>query len=205
MIDFVGREPLKLDLGCGSTKRGPDYVGVDLLPAAGVDVVGDALEVLQSLPDDRVTEIYTSHFLEHVDDLAGLMLEIERVLAPGGLLLVRVPHFSNPYYFSDPTHRRPFGLYTFSYYAADQVFRRRVPSYGHLARLRLEDAELVFRSSAEFRLRSRLKTRLGRLVNRSTWTKEFYEENLAWVFPCYEIRFTLRKLRGERGTQHADE
>ena len=57
MIDFAGREPLKLDLGCGSTKRGPDYVGVDLIAAAGVDVVGDALEVLRSLPGDRVAEI----------------------------------------------------------------------------------------------------------------------------------------------------
>ena len=194
MIDLAARDPLKLDLGCGSTKPGPDYVGVDLLDGPGVDVVGDVLDVLRSLPDDRVTEIYTSHFLEHVEDLTELMVEVERVLLPGGLLLVHVPHFSNPYFFSDPTHRRTFGLYTLSYYADDRLFRRRVPRYGHEARLRLERAELVFRSAAEFHLRGRVKAGVGRLVNHNTWTQEFYEENLPWIFPCYEIRAMLRKL-----------
>lgn len=193
MTDFLGREPLKLDLGCGSTKRGPDYVGVDLLAGEGVDVVGDALEVLRSLPDDRVAEIYTSHFLEHVEDLTALLLEVERVLVPGGPLVAHVPHFSNPYFFSDPTHRRTFGLYTFSYYADDQTLRRRVPNYGHETRLLLERVELVFRSASEFRRRGRMKALAGRLVNRNSWTQEFYEENLPWIFPCYEIRTTLRK------------
>jgi ubiquinone/menaquinone biosynthesis C-methylase UbiE len=194
VIDLAACDPLKLDLGCGSTKRSPDYVGVDLLDGPGVDVVGDVLEVLRSLPDDRVTEIYTSHFLEHVEDLDGLMVEIERVLLPGGPAVVHVPHFSNPYFFSDPTHRRTFGLYTLSYYADDQLFRRRVPRYGHEARLRLERAELVFRSASEFHRRGRVKAAFGRLVNHNTWTQEFYEENLPWIVPCYEIRAKLRKL-----------
>jgi ubiquinone/menaquinone biosynthesis C-methylase UbiE len=194
MIDLADRDPLKLDLGCGSTKRALDYVGVDLLPGPGVDVVGDALEVLRSLPNDRVTEIYTSHFLEHVDDLTGLMSEVERVLIPGGLLSAHVPHFSNPYFFSDPTHRRAFGLYTFSYYAADHVFRRRVPTYGHELRLRVERVELVFRSATEFHRRSKLRAVFGRLVNHNMWTQELYEESFPWIFPCYEIRVTLRKL-----------
>jgi SAM-dependent methyltransferase len=194
VIDLAARDPLKLDLGCGSTKRGPDYVGVDLLPGPGVDVVGDVVDVLRSLPGDRVSEIYTSHFLEHVEDLTGLMLEVERVLLPDGVLIVHVPHFSNPYFCSDPTHRRPFGLYTLSYYADDQLFRRRVPRYGHEARLRLERVELVFRSATEFRRRGKVKALVGRLVNRNTWTQEFYEENLPWILPCYEIRVMLRKL-----------
>ena len=123
------------------------------------------------------------------------MLEVERVLVPGGELVAHIPHFSNPYFFSDPTHRRTFGLYTRSYYAADPMFRRRVPSYGQQLRLRLERAELVFRSASEFRRRGRLKSVVGRLVNRSTWAQEFYEENLPWILPCYEIRVTLRKQR----------
>jgi SAM-dependent methyltransferase len=194
VIDLAARDPLKLDLGCGLTKRGPEYVGVDVLAGPGVDVVGDVLEVLQSLPGDRVTEIYTSHFLEHVEDLTGLIVEMERVLLPGGLLVAHVPHFSNPYFFSDPTHRRTFGLYTLSYYADDQLFRRRVPRYGHEVRLRLERAEFVFRSATEFHWRGRVKAVVGRLVNHNTWTQEFYEENLPWIFPCYELRVTLSKL-----------
>jgi hypothetical protein len=193
-IGLTGRTGLKLDLGCGVTKRGPEYVGVDMLDGPAVDVVGDVLEVLRALENGSVEEVYSSHLFEHIDDLSGLVAELERVLALRGRLHVVVPHFSNAYYYSDPTHRRPFGLYTFSYFADDPVLRRRVPTYGHVPRLRLESARLNFRSSVEFRLRYRLKAMLGRGVNSSTWLKEFYEENLAGILPCYELEFELVKV-----------
>jgi SAM-dependent methyltransferase len=186
---------LKLDLGCGITKRRPDFVGVDLLDGPAVDIVGDALDVLRALEDERAVEVYSSHFFEHVDNLSALIDELERVLVVGGRLHVVVPHFSNPYYYSDPTHRRPFGLYTFSYFAEDPVLRRRVPTYGRAPRLRLQAVRLNFRSSIEFRARYRVKAALGRLVNRSVWAQEFYEENLAGIVPCYELDFELVKVR----------
>jgi hypothetical protein len=40
-----------------------------------------------------------------------------------------------------------------------------------------------------------VKHAVGGLVNRSTWLKEVYEENLAWIFPCYEIESLLVKVR----------
>ena len=166
---------LKLDLGCGPTKRGSDYVGVDVMDSPAVDVVGDVLEVLAALEDESVAEVYSSHLFD-------------------ARLEVTVPHFSNPYYYSDPTHRRPFGLYTLSYFAEDAVLRRRVPTYGHVPRLRLERVRLNFRSSIEFRTRYRLKALLGRLVNATTWLQELYEENLAWLMPCYELEFSLVKV-----------
>jgi SAM-dependent methyltransferase len=195
-LDVLRRDgQLKLDLGCGTTKRDASYVGVDVLAAPGVDVVGDAMEVLRALPDDRVEEIYSSHFLEHVDDLPSLVREVARVLVVGGRCTGAVPHFSNPYYHSDPTHRRPFGLYTLSYLAEDPLLRRRVPTYGLDLRLRVERLELGFRSATEFPLRSRGKQALGRLLNGRRAIQEFYEENLAWLIPCYEVRFELRKVR----------
>jgi ubiquinone/menaquinone biosynthesis C-methylase UbiE len=157
-------------------------------------VIGDVIDVLRSLRDESVAEIYSSHLFEHIDDLSSLIVELERVLDIGGRLHVVVPHFSNPYYYSDPTHVRPFGLYTFSYFAEDPLLRRRVPTYGHLPRLRLESARLNFRSSIEFRGRYRLKATLSRLVNASVWFKEFYEENLFGILPCYELEFELVKV-----------
>jgi len=194
--DLLRREgPLKLDLGCGATKRDASYVGVDVLDAPGVDVVGDAIDVLRALPEERVEEIYSSHFLEHVEDLPSLVREVERVLVVGGRFAGAVPHFSNPYYHSDPTHRRPFGLYTWSYLAEDPLLRRRVPTYGRDLRLRVERLELCFRSATEFPVRSRSKQALGRLLGRGRAIQEFYEENLSWLIPCYEVRFELRKVR----------
>jgi hypothetical protein len=185
---------LKLDLGCGATKRGPEYLGVDALDGPAVDIVGDVIDVLRALDAESVVEVYSSHLFEHIAELEPLVAELERVLVVGGRLHVRVPHFSNPFYYSDPTHERPFGLYTFSYFAEDPVLRRRVPTYGHATRLRLETVQLNFRSSVEFRYRYRLKAALGRIVNRSAWLQEFYEENLAWVLPCYELECWLVKV-----------
>jgi SAM-dependent methyltransferase len=186
---------LKLDLGCGSTKFAADYIGVDMNDGAAVDVVGDILDVLRRLGDDSVAAVHASHVLEHLEDLSAVLGELERVLEIGGRLHVVAPHFSNAYHHSDPTHRRTFGLYTFSYLAEDHVLRRRVPSYGHAQRLKLLDVRLNFRSAVEFRTRSRVKHAVGGLVNRSIWLKEVYEENLAWIFPCYEIESLLVKVR----------
>jgi ubiquinone/menaquinone biosynthesis C-methylase UbiE len=198
-LDKVGaldrESPLKLDLGCGPARRGADFIGVDVLDGPSVDVVGDVLDVLRALGDESVAEIYSSHLFEHIDDLSELMDEVERVLVVGGRLHVVVPHFSNAYYYSDPTHRRPFGLYTFSYFAQDPIMRRRVPLYGRTPRLRLESARLGFRSEAQFPGRRLLKQALARVVNANVWLQEFYEENLTGILPCYELHFELVKVR----------
>jgi ubiquinone/menaquinone biosynthesis C-methylase UbiE len=187
--------PLKLDLGCGSAKCDSSYVGIDVLDLPGVDVVGDVHDVLCSLPEASVQEIFSSHFLEHLTDLPDLFEQVERVLVTGGRFRVVVPHFSNPYYYSDPTHHQAFGLYTFSYLAEDQLFRRRVPRYGRRPRLRLEHVELCFRSAAEFPIRMRIKRAIGRVLNTSQWTQEFYEEVLSGILPCYELAIALVKIR----------
>jgi SAM-dependent methyltransferase len=190
-IDFAGA---KLDIGCGARKRRPDYIGVDRRALPGVDLVGEVEEILSAIPDGVVDEIYSSHFLEHVDDLDGVLAEMCRVLRRGGRLEIVVPHFSNPYFASDPTHRRPFGLYTFSYLVADAPLRRQVPRYGEALPLRLSRVELGFQSTPPFYVRHAFKRAVGLLVNLSRWTREFYEENLVYLVPCYELRFSLVRL-----------
>lgn len=189
--EFAGA---KLDIGCGGRKRASGYIGIDRLDLPGVDVVGDVLDVLQGIPGGTVAEIYSSHFLEHIDDLDGMLAEMARVLRPGGRLEVIVPHFSNPYFASDPTHRRAFGLYTFSYLTAGAPLRRQVPRYGDDLPLRLQRVELGFKSAPPFYGRHVFKRAVGLLVNLSSWTREFYEENLVYFVPCYELRFSLIRL-----------
>ena len=188
--------PVSLELGCGTRKRRPDAIGIDARDLPGVDLVGDALEVLASLPDACAADVFSSHFLEHVDDPRRILGELARVLRPEGLLELVVPHFSNPYFYSDPTHRRFFGLYTLSYFVRDPLLRRRVPAYTERLPLVLEAVELRFDSPRAFPVRRAVKRALGRVVNLSVWTREFYEENLSAVLPCYELRFALRRERG---------
>ena len=185
--------PVLLDLGCGPSKRLPDHIGVDTISYACVDLVGDVFDVLFLLPDESVDGIYTSHFLEHIADLPKLLGEIERVLKPGALIKVVVPHFSNAYFYSDPTHKITFGLYTFCYFAESNLFSRKVPHYGRSPKLTLSKVKLNFKSDRPFYFRYAFKRAVGLLVNISTYTQEFYEDLFTGIVSCYEIEFTLRK------------
>lgn len=184
----------KLDIGCGSRKVDSEHVGVDLLAYPGVDIVGDISEVLARIPNGALGGGYSSHFFEHVDDVADLLAELGRVLAVGAVLEVVVPHFSNPYFFSDPTHKTAFGLYSFSYLASDELYRRQVPSYCRNDQFRLESATLGFKSPRPFYGRYAFKRAVGLLVNLNRWSQEFYEENLCYVVPCYEVQFRLVRV-----------
>lgn len=182
-----------LELGCGHRKVMAESVGIDIIDYPEVDVVGDVYEVLGRLPSASVRLVLSSHFLEHVPDLNRLMSELGRVVKQGGHMFLEVPHFSNPYFYSDPTHRTWFGLYTFSYLTKTDIFKRRVPSYGLEPCFELEGVTLGFRSDT-YRLRSVIRRCIGTIVNSSRWSQECYEENLTGLISCYEIRFALRRL-----------
>ncbi|MDD5698608.1 MAG: methyltransferase domain-containing protein [Victivallaceae bacterium] len=180
-----------LELGCGQKRRIPGAVTIDREPLPQVDIVAD---LAQGIPmdDGEVDEIYSFHFLEHIADFDFMFREMYRVLKPGGRLIGTVPHFSNPYFYSDPTHKTFFGLYTFCYYAAGQhYFHRQVPAFYSRDYFRVVNLKLIFKSP--FVGRWPFKKLVQILANLCTWTKEFYEENLAGLIPVYEIYFELEK------------
>ena len=192
-VTVLSKRPLRLELGCGFDKKNPSAVGVDILPIPGVDLVGDALEILRKIESGTVDSIFSSHFLEHVDDPRAILVEASRVLMPGGEFLAVVPHFSNPAFYSDPTHRSFFGLYTFGYWIADTPFRRKVPNYDEPLPFTLASARHVFKSSRPFYVRHAFKKAFSWWVGRSRWTTEFYEEHLCWIMPAHEIEYVLRR------------
>lgn len=188
------RKPLVLELGCGSSKRRREAIGIDILDSPAVDIVGEAREVLALFPAAVVDVVYSEHFVEHVADLPELLAEVARVVKPGGLVEMVAPHFSNPYFYSDPTHRHFFGLYTMCYYAQCSPFARTVPTYGHSLEFELVSVDLGFKAERPFVVRYGIKRVVGWLFNSCNYLKEFYEENLCYLFPCYEIRYRLRRL-----------
>lgn len=192
LLGQVASAEVKLELGCGNSKRDPSSIGIDILDYPDVDVLGDVFAVLDSLPENSVASVYASHFVEHIDGVEELMTSLARVVRTGGLIEFIAPHFSNPYFYSDVTHKTFFGLYSFSYLAKGDFFSRKVPDYGLTHDFVLESVDLVFKSGRPFYVRHLIKRALGKLVNLSTYSKEFYEENLTWVFPCYEVRYRIR-------------
>lgn len=185
--------PVELDLGCGTLREHPGAIGVDLIAGPTVDVVGDAFDVVAALPDASVSTVYSRHFFEHLDDPVPLILSLGRVVRPGGRMHVIVPHFSNPYYYSDPTHKTFFGLYTFSYLAEDRRFRRRVPEYFGTPDFAIEDTTMVFKAKRPFYLSHAANKVITRLVNARPGNQETYEYRWSNLWPCYEIHWELRR------------
>jgi len=187
------RKVINLDIGCGNfCKAG--YIGLDAIEYANVDLVGDVFQVLAMLPDESVNAIYTSHFIEHLNDPEIFLKEVIRVLKKNSEATIIAPHFANPYFYSDPTHKAHYGLYTMAYYCRSELFSRRVPSYSLLDGIFLKQVILRFRSNRPFYIRHALKRMIGALVNITNWSKEFHEENLAWIIPPYEIEYKIKKI-----------
>lgn len=195
--DFLNRldqlDKVVLELGCGPNKKLMSAIGIDAINYEGVDIVGDIFEVLGKFPEKSVDSVHSFHFFEHIANFQELLSNIARVLRPGGDLEVVVPHFSNPYFYSDPTHRTFFGLYTFCYYASESLFRRKVPTYQHTIQFDLISVDLVFKSTRPFFIRHGVKKLFGLIFNSVGYMQEFYEENLSHIVPCYEVRYRLRK------------
>jgi SAM-dependent methyltransferase len=186
-------QPVRLNLGSGGTVK-PGYWGVDLLALAGVDVQADLNEPLDWLPDNSVDEVFSRHALEHVEQILPLMRELHRVVKPGGVLRIVVPHFSNPYYYSDLTHRHPFGLYSFFYFCdpSDQP-RRKVPCFYIDFRYRVEHLQIRFYRRS---LLDKLVTPwLTRLVNLSIGTQDWYERRLSSLWHASEMECVLRPVK----------
>ena len=118
-----------LDLGCGRGEwiellRGEavEATGVDENPVIvnacsgrGLPVVrADAFEHLRAQPDGTFDLITSFHVIEHLptETAVAWLLEIRRVLRPGGMLILETPNAENlmvgaSTFYCDPTHRHP--------------------------------------------------------------------------------------------------
>lgn len=188
--DLDAGQPLRLNLGCGQRTR-PGFYGVDQVALPGVDILADLNEPFTALPDDCVEEIYCRHTLEHVVRFLELLAELHRVTRSDGRMEIIVPHFSNPYGYSDPTHVRFFGAYSFYYFCdeADQP-PRAVPSFYIPQRFTVEKVDCTL-------LRASLLDRAVRaivqpLINRRFAWLDWYERRMCRWLPADSIRYILR-------------
>jgi SAM-dependent methyltransferase len=180
---------LVVELGCGRKSK-QDRITIDRVDLPNVDIVADLEDGLPFFPDDSVDEIHCRSVLEHVQNFEDLMQEMVRVLKKNGKAYIFVPHFSNPYYYSDYTHKRFFGLYTFYYFVDPELqLRRKVPNFYTNIRIKIISQRLVFRSP--FWLSRQIKKTFGFMINCCSSFMEFYEQNLCYMFPCHGIEIVF--------------
>lgn len=184
---------IELELGCGNRKRKREAVGIDIQDYPDVDIVGDIYEALASFPSQSVDAVYSYHFIEHIPNVPKLLSELARIVKPNGYVEFVAPHFSNSYFYSDPTHRNFFGLYTFCYFADNTPFSRQIPTYGHKLEFSIVKVDLIFKSCRPFIVRYGIRRVIGSIFNSCNYLKEWYEENFCYLFSCYEVKYILRR------------
>ena len=103
-------DPMVLDLGSGNgvykswfTSRNARYLGADIHPAGGCDVVcvGEALP----FKDNSMDLVFSVQVLEHVSSPEKVLAEVERVLVPGGVVVLST-HGTFPYHPTPEDHWR---------------------------------------------------------------------------------------------------
>ena len=109
-----------LDVGCGQNKF-PGAIGIDANPRSHADVIHDLGIVPYPFANDEFDEIVCRHVIEHVPDVLGFVGELHRITKPGGRLKIVTPHYSNPDWPTDPTHRNHFNSYSFTCFMPDRT------------------------------------------------------------------------------------
>lgn len=101
-------ENTKLNLGCGKNLM-PEYINVDKFGKP--DIVCDLEEFPWPWEDNSIDEIVMFHVLEHLGETSEIYLkifmEMYRILKPGALVRIAVPHPRHDDFINDPTHVRP--------------------------------------------------------------------------------------------------
>lgn len=108
-----------LDVGCGWNKT-PGAIGIDSNPKTHADVIHDLGSIPYPFPDNEFDEIVCRHVAEHVPDVMSFIAELHRVTKSGGRITITTPHYSNPDWATDPTHRNHFNSYTFNCFIEDR-------------------------------------------------------------------------------------
>jgi SAM-dependent methyltransferase len=75
-----------------------EYVGVDLAPGPGVDVVCPAEQLVARFGAARFDVLVSTEVIEHVEDWRAVISNCKRVLAPGGLILLTTRSPGYPYH-----------------------------------------------------------------------------------------------------------
>jgi Methyltransferase domain len=114
-------KPVKIDIGCGPSKIGPDWIGIDQYKMKGVDIVINIGKDKYPFKDNSVDEVHCSHTLEHLTNFEGkwerthLFNELYRIMKKGAKATFIFPHWASNRYYGDPTHKEPFSEMGFYY------------------------------------------------------------------------------------------
>ena len=181
---------MKIDLGCGQNKKN-GFIGVDCVDLSGVDIVCNVDKEKIPLEDSSVSEIYSMHFMEHVQDLLKVMEEIWRVCDKDAKVVIAVPYFTSVGAFRDPTHKQFFAYNTFDHFTSTDKF----PSFYSESKFKIIKKKLLFypsNSNIYSKIRFLHMLPFQFLANLFPY---FYEHSLFKLFSPRDLYIELRVIK----------
>lgn len=93
-----------------------EYVGVDLQPGPGVDVICDAGDLVARFGDNAFDVVISTEMLEHARDWRRIVSNIKRVTRPDGVMIVSTRSYGVDF------HRRPFDYWRYEKADFEAIF-----------------------------------------------------------------------------------
>jgi len=182
-----------LDVGCGWHKT-PGAIGMDANPKTHADVIHDLGSIPYPFADDEFDRVVCSHVAEHVPDVMAFIAELHRVTRPGGTILILTPHYSNPDWPTDPTHRNHFNSYSFNCFVED---RQLFPFYTDV---RLKPVRIYVSLANLWRaVGLELLVNLDQRWPRLRFTRKFWEFYLSTICRGKELQFEFEVEKSPAG------
>jgi len=174
----------KLNLGCGRETL-LNWVNLDCALLPGVDVVHDIEDLPLPFGDGEFDEILCNDVFEHINYIP-VLADLHRILKPGGILTIKVPHFTSRDNYIDPTHIKRFSIRTFDYFVTGARYER--DYYFDFKFSKLDRSKLIFHKKFPFVYNYLVE--FG--VNTHIRMMDFYELTfLSRLFPAQNILFRL--------------
>ena len=177
---------LKLDIGCGISKR-EGFMGIDIIPLNGVDLVHDLNHFPYPLKSNSASEVWMDNVLEHLENPIKVVEEVFRICKNKAKITVSVPYFRSWYATIDPTHRNYFGVNWFNYFDPTHVFCKKF-QYSK-ARFIVKRVEF----DSEWKGKMRVFHKL--LVQFAEKYPSKYEAKLSHIFPLHSLTFHLESKK----------
>jgi SAM-dependent methyltransferase len=175
----------KLNLGCGTDIR-EGWINLDIAGLDGVDVVHDINVLPLPFKSEEFDLILCKDILEHFEYIP-LLKELHRILKPGGVIEICVPHFTSQDNFIDPTHKKLFSFQTFDFFVLGSRFKRDYYFDFHFSKTL--SSTITFHKGVFF-----YNYVVEILVNLSRFTQKLFEATfLSRIFPAYNILIRMEK------------
>ncbi len=178
-----------LDVGCGTNKTA-GAIGLDYNPRTAADVIHDLGVVPYPFPDNEFDLVVSNHVVEHIPDVMAFVTELYRITKNGGRIKLLTPHYTNPDWATDPTHRNHFNSYSFNTFIAErQVFDFYTQVRLKPLRVYVSLANLWRAIGFEFIVNLDQKSPGLR------FTRKFWEFYLSYIFRGKELQFEFEVVK----------